>query len=361
MAVITEKFGITSDGCQVNRYVITNKNGMQAAVLDYGAILQSLFVPDRNGEMLDVVRGFDDIAGYETTGAFFGATVGRNANRIGGASFEIDGRVYMLEKNDNDCNNLHSGSRPWSKRLWKVGAEGEDTVMLALASPDGDQGFPGNADVRVSFTLTDDNALRLRYEAKADQDTIFNMTNHSYFNLEGPSSDDVLDHIVCVDADRYTPVDEMLIPTGLLAGVEGTPFDFRTPTGLGERIGSDHPQMTTAGGYDHNFVLNKGSRYGLCASAFSEKSGIWMDVYTDLPGLQLYSSNFPDGKKGGRDGRTCARRSAVCFETQYFPDAPHHKNFASSIVKAGTVYSTVTAYRFTAISGRDPGDLPAHR
>ena len=347
MAVTSEKFGTTSDGFEVTRYIIANKNGMKAAVLDYGAVLHSLIVPDKDGELLDVVWGFEDIAEYETTGTFFGAVVGRNANRIGGASVEIGGTVYELEKNDNGCNNLHGGSPFYSQRPWKAAVSGEDTVTFTLKSADGDQGFPGNADISVSYTLTDDNELKLSYKGKADKDTVFNMTNHSYFNLEGPSSNDVLDHVVYVDADAYTPVDNKLIPTGALEEVEGTPLDFRTPVKLGDRIGSDYPQVVAAGGYDHNFALNKGDGYGLCASAYSEKSGIKMEVYSDLPGIQVYSGNFLDNEKGGKGGRVYAKRSAVCFETQYFPDAPHHENFASSIVKAGDTYSTETVYRFT--------------
>lgn len=346
MSIQVEEFGSTRDGQRVKKYILENAKGMRAAVLNLGAVLAELQVPDRDGKLRDVVWGYEDVEGYEVNGPDLGAVVGRNANRIGGAVITIAGKDYELAKNDGP-NNLHSGPNMYFTRIWKSIIVDDNQVEFSLHSPDGDQGYPGNADLTVSYTLTNDNELQIRYEGKADQDTIFNLTNHSYFNLDGQESDSILEHKVWLDADAFTPGDENLIPTGELRDVTDTPMDFRTEQPIGARIDADYEPLRLAGGYDHNYVLKNEGKYALCAALSSEKSGIRMEVFTDLPGLQLYTANFLIDEKGGKGGRTLKKRSAVCFETQYFPDACHHENFQSPVRKAGEVYKTQTGYRFT--------------
>ncbi len=349
MSIEVRDYGVTKDGRQVKQYIMVNKQGMKAVLLNYGAVLAELYVPDKKGELQDVAWGYENIAGYEVNAPGFGSAIGRNANRIGGACIEIAGRVYKLQKNDGE-NNLHGGDPGYNRRMWKGLIADDNKVEFSIESPDGDQGFPGNAKVKISYTLTDDNELRIGYEAQADQDTIFNLTNHSYFNLEGQESDSVLEHQVFIDADAFTPTDDGLIPTGEIRSVEGTPMDFRSFHALGERIEADYEPLKQAGGYDHNYVLNSGDAYALSCKLKSLKSGIVMEVYTDLPGMQLYCGNFLDQEAGGKNGRVYGKRSAVCFESQYFPDAVHHAEFKSPVFKAGEKYHSVTAYRF-AIDG----------
>ena len=345
MSIRVETWGTTRDGQQVKRYILENEKGMQAVVLNLGAVLAELHVPDKSGALRDVVWGYDSVEGYEVNGPDLGAVVGRNANRIGGAVITIDGQDYVLAKNNGE-NNLHSGPDMYFTRMWKAMIVDDNKVEFSLHSPDGDQGYPGNADITVSYTLTDDNELQLAYEGKADKDTIFNLTNHSYFNLDGQESDSVLEQKVWLDADAFTPGDAGLIPTGEIRSVEGTPMDFRTAHTIGERIDADYEPLKLAGGYDHNYVLKNEGTYALCGSLVSEESGIRMEVFTDAPGIQLYAANFLENEKGGKGGRTLTRRSAVCFESQYFPDACHHENFKSPIVKAGEIYRTKTGYKF---------------
>ncbi len=345
MRIEVRDFGVTTNGEQVKQYVLVNRKGMKAVLLNYGAVITELHVPDGEGKLRDVVWGYESIEGYEKNNPGFGSVIGRNANRIGNAQVVIGEETFELQKNDGE-NNLHSGTPGYNKRLWRGIIADDNKVEFTLMSPDGDQGFPGNAEVKVSYTLSDENELRISYEAKADQDTIFNMTNHSYFNLEGQESDSVLNHEVWIDADAFTPTDQELIPTGEICLVEGTPMDFRTFHSLGERIDMEYESLKLAGGYDHNYVLNHKEGYSLCCKLKSEKSQIWMEVYTDLPGMQLYSGNFLDKEAGGKDGKVHEKRSAVCFETQYFPDAVHHENFQSTILKAGETYKTVTGYKF---------------
>ncbi len=345
MGIQVSEFGVTSDGQQVRRYVMTNRSGMKVVLLNYGAVISEIHVPDREGVFRDVVWGYESVAGYEVNKPGFGSAIGRNANRIGGASFTIGEKTYELQKNDGE-NNLHSGAPGYNQRMWKGVIADDNKVEFAIESPDGDQGFPGNAQVVISYTLSDDNELRISYKAKADQDTIFNLTNHSYFNLDGQESDSVLEQQVWIDADAFTLTDAGLIPTGEICSVEGTPMDFREFHALGERIEADYESLKLAGGYDHNYVLNNKGRFALCCKLKSEKSHILMEVYTDLPGVQLYCGNFLDKEAGGKNGKVHERRSAVCFESQYFPDAIHHENFKSPLVKAGDIYKTETAYRF---------------
>lgn len=345
MSIRVETYGVTANGEEVKQYLLENEKGMKAVVLNYGAILAELHVPDRDGVLRDVVWGYENLEGYETKHTYFGATVGRNANRIAGGKLTIGGVDYQLEKNNGE-NNLHGGFAGYEHRMWKGTLLDHNKVEFSLESPDGDQGFPGNAWIRVSYLLTDENELRITYDGKADADTIFNLTNHSYFNMEGQESESVLEQLVFLDADAFTPTDAGLIPTGEIRSVEGTPMDFREFHAIGERIEADYEPLKLAGGYDHNFVLKNGGRYALCAKMKSEKSGICMEVYTDLPGIQLYTAQGLQ-EPGGKQGKIYGNCSAACFESQYFPDAVHHKAFLSPLVKAGETYRTSTGYKFT--------------
>lgn len=343
-AVRVETFGSTSKKEEAVLYTLTNENGMSASITNYGAALVKLNVPDKEGKLRDLVLGYDDVTGYEKGGGSFGAPVGRNANRIGGAVITIQDKTYELEKNDNG-NNLHSGTNYYNKRIWNVGEKTDSKIEFVLHSPDGDQGYPGTLDMHVTYELTEDNELRLIYDAVPDQDTIINMTNHSYFNLDGHDSGNVLKELVTLDADYFTRADAQAIPTGELVDVTGTPMDFRMPRALGEAIDADYEAVRLGKGYDHNWVLKNNGKFDKVAQAVSEKSGIVMEVWTDLPGMQMYTANFLDNEHG-KNGAVYGIRDAVCFETQYFPDAVHHENFASPICKKGIPYHTVTSYKF---------------
>ena len=343
-AVRVETFGSTSKKEEAVLYTLTNENGMSASITNYGAALVKLNVPDKEGKLRDVVLGYDDVTGYEKGGGSFGAPVGRNANRIGGAVITIQDKTYELEKNDNG-NNLHSGTNYYNKRIWNVGEKTDSKIEFVLHSSDGDQGYPGTLDMHVTYELTEDNELRLIYDAVPDQDTIINMTNHSYFNLDGHDSGNVLKELVTLDADYFTRADAQSIPTGELVDVTGTPMDFRMPRALGEAIDADYEAVRLGKGYDHNWVLKNNGKFDKVAQAVSEKSGIVMEVWTDLPGMQMYTANFLDNEHG-KNGAVYGIRDAVCFETQYFPDAVHHENFASPICKKGMPYHTVTSYKF---------------
>ena len=343
-AVRVETFGSTSKKEEAVLYTLTNENGMSASITNYGAALVKLNVPDKEGKLRDLVLGYDDVTGYEKGGGSFGAPVGRNANRIGGAVITIQDKTYELEKNDNG-NNLHSGTNYYNKRIWNVGEKTDSKIEFVLHSPDGDQGYPGTLDMHVTYELTEDNELRLIYDAVPDQDTIINMTNHSYFNLDGHDSGNVLKELVTLDADYFTRADAQSIPTGELVDVTGTPMDFRMPRALGEAIDGDYEAVRLGKGYDHNWVLKNNGKFDKVAQAVSEKSGIVMEVWTDLPGMQMYTANFLDNEHG-KNGAVYGIRDAVCFETQYFPDAVHHENFASPICKKGIPYHTVTSYKF---------------
>ncbi len=343
-AVRVETFGSTSKKEEAVLYTLTNENGMSASITNYGAALVKLNVPDKEGKLRDVVLGYDDVTGYEKGAVSFGAPVGRNANRIGGAVITIQDKTYELEKNENG-NNLHSGTNYYNKRIWNVGEKTDSKIEFVLHSSDGDQGYPGTLDMHVTYELTEDNELRLIYDAVPDQDTIINMTNHSYFNLDGHDSGNVLKELVTLDADYFTRADAQSIPTGELVDVTGTPMDFRMPRALGEAIDADYEAVRLGKGYDHNWVLKNNGKFDKVAQAVSEKSGIVMEVWTDLPGMQMYTANFLDNEHG-KNGAVYGIRDAVCFETQYFPDAVHHENFASPICKKGMPYHTVTSYKF---------------
>lgn len=338
------EFGSLKNGQKVRIFTMENDMGMSVAVTEYGANLVTLYVPDKNGDLKDVVLGYDNVTGYEEGTVSIGATVGRNANRIGGAAFTINGKKYELEKNDHG-NNLHSGPDVYNQRMWETENAEDGKVTFLLHSADGDQGYPGSLDMRVTYELTEENELRITYDAVPDQDTIINMTNHSYFNLNGHNSGTVLGHQVMLNADDFTRADEESIPTGELVDVTGTPMDFRKAHALGDEIEADYEAIRFGGGYDHNWVLKNDGKFGKVAQAEGEKSGIVMEVWTDLPGMQMYTANFLDGEKG-KEGTVYGRREAVCFETQYFPDAVNKENFPGPICKAGERYHTVTAYKF---------------
>ncbi len=350
MAIRKESFGTMPNGQEVEKYVLTNKNGVQASFITLGAVWVSMMTPDRNGVMADVVLGYDTLEDYRKNPPHFGAPIGRNANRIGGASVAIGGREYKLAAN-NGPNNLHSGPDLYHDRLWscKAGESGEgDRLDFFLHSPDGDQGYPGNADIQVSYTLTDDNRLLLDYHMVCDQDTIANFTNHSYFNLAGHDSGDVMAQKVWLNASYYTPADEVSIPTGELAPVAGTPMDFTAMKAIGRDIGADFEALRFGNGYDHNWVLDhKEGKLSLAARAYDEASGRGLECYTDLPGIQFYTANFLKDELTGKGGAHYDFRHAFCFETQYYPDAVHKAHFPSPILKAGETYQTRTVYKFT--------------
>ena len=337
-------FGYNHCGEAATLYRFENKNGMVMEVTDFGATLYSLLVPTPKG-LLDVVLGYDDPAGYEgPSGTFFGATVGRNANRIAGGKFTLNDKSYTLDVN-NGPNNLHSGLDFYSFRIWQVKSTTDNAITFALHSPDGDQGYPGELDVEVTYTLTEDNAIRIDYVGIPQSETFVNMTNHSYFNLNGHDSGSVLNHTVWLDADHYTPADEVSIPTGEIAPVAGTPMDFRTPKTVGRDIEQNFEALIFGKGYDHNWCLNNGGKFAKVATLTGDRTGLSMDVYTDLPGVQIYTGNFIF-EELGKGGFVYRHRPGICFETQYYPDAINHPNFPSPIVKAGEVYRTSTEFRF---------------
>lgn len=348
--VTHENWGQSPDGEPVEIYTLTNAKGIEARIMTYGGVLVSLKVPDRSGKFADVVLGFDNLAGYlqKPPEPFFGALIGRYGNRIGGAAFTLDGVGYTLPKNDGQ-NTLHGGTRGFDKVVWQANPVGKDSVRLTHLSKDGDQGFPGNLSVTVVYTLTDKNELKIDYSATTDKDTVVNLTNHSYFNLAGEGVGDVLGDIVLINADRFTPVDRGLIPTGELRSVAGTPFDFRTPHAIGERINASNEQLTYGKGYDHNFVLNRtGSGLALAARATEPKSGRVMEVLTTEPGLQFYTGNQLDGSIHGKGGASYGPHAAFCMETQHFPDSPNEPKFPSTELKPGATYHTTTIFRFSA-------------
>ena len=340
---MTHSFGMTSKGEEARLFTIQNDKGMEIKVSDYGATLVQVRVPDKEGRLLDVVLGYDDVQGYEAGNAFFGATIGRVANRIGNGEFRLGGRTYELTRNDGQ-NTLHGGRDFYNKRIWKPGETQEDHVEFLMDSPSGDQGFPGNVKISVTYTLTKDNEVKIHYRAVPDADTLMNLTNHSYFNLSGHASGTVLDQEVMLYADAYARADSQSIPTGEIVPVSGTPMDFRQLKPVGAEIEEAYEALEFGKGYDHNWVLN-GNGYRKAAFMRSKESGIAMEVYTDLPGMQFYTANFVDHEKG-KAGAVYNMRQAACFETQYFPDAVHKDHFEGPEVKAGEVYETTTAYRF---------------
>ena len=329
-----ESFGTLSDGRQADCYILKNDHGMEAWILTIGADIYRIRVPREDGSMQDVVLSYEDAPAYEVNHGSLGSCVGPVANRIGGASFELNGREYKLDVN-NGPNNLHSGSGNTGKKLWKAEVEGEDLV-LRISLPDGQAGFPGNRDLKVTYRLTEDDTLEIEYQGTTDQDTLMNMTNHAYFNL-WDVREHVLDTQLWIDADCTTEADPGLIPTGRLAPVEGTPFDFRTEKPIGQDAFRKDAQLEYGQGYDHNFVLN-GSGYRKVASAWHPVSCLCMEVYTDQPGVQLYTANTL--------GAPFGRNRGFCLETQHYPDSIHYPEFPTTVLKAGETYYTKTGYRF---------------
>src|SRR5438309_4668066 len=327
-------FGTTADGKPVELFTITNAHGVEVRIMTYGAIIVSLRTPDRSGHLGDIVLGYPTLAGYLAQSPYFGAIVGRYGNRIAKGRFSLDGKTYQLATN-NGPNHLHGGVKGFDKVVWSTAPAETDSsaaVAFSYVSPAGEEGYPGTLRARVTYTLTDRDELRVDYLATTDQATPVNLTQHSYFNLAGAGTRDILDHELMIAADRYTPVDDTLIPTGELAPVAGTPFDFRQPTAIGARINQDNLQLKNGKGYDHNWVLNrKGTGLELAARLTDPKSGRTMEVATTEPGLQFYSGNFLDGTIKGKGGQVYAYRSGLCLLTQHFPDSQHQQNFPSTL------------------------------
>jgi aldose 1-epimerase len=345
--VTSERFGTMPDGAQVDVYTLKNAGGMEVKAIGYGAIITSLKVPDRSGALADVALGFENLDGYLKGHPYFGAVVGRYGNRIGKGQFTLDGKTYTLAKN-NGPNHLHGGVTGFDKVLWTAApVEGQNAVTFTRTSPDGEEGYPGSLAVKVTYTVTDRNELIVDYHATTDKATPVNLTQHSYFNLAGEGSGDILGHEVMINADRYTPVDDTLIPTGELAPVEGTPFDFRKPTAIGARINADHPQIKAGKGYDHNWVLNRsGDGLQLAARVVEPKTGRTLDVTTEEPGVQFYTGNFLDGSLTGKGGHVYAHRTGFCLETQHYPDSPNKPGFPSTILQPGQEHKTRTVFTF---------------
>ncbi|MCR5684049.1 MAG: galactose mutarotase [Lachnospiraceae bacterium] len=346
MSVTTRSFGKTGKGEEVTLYRIENSKGMAAEVIDFGAILVSLFVADRNGKFDDVILGYDTLDKYLTNQFFFGATIGRNANRIKNAHFTINGVEYTLEKNWRESNLHSSTENGYHKRMFKAEIPDDNSVRLNLFSPDQDQGFPGNLNVSVTYRVAETNTLEIEYEGISDADTIVNMTNHSYFNLSGHASGSAMNHKLWLKASSFTPADENDVPTGEIASVASTPFDFTQPQVIGARIDDDHEQLRIAGGYDHNFILDTtGVNCEQIAILSDEASGRRMSVYSDMPALQFYAGNYiaPHTGKGGVE---YGKRCGVCLETQFVPNAINEPRFKAPLLKAGEKYRSVTKYCF---------------
>jgi aldose 1-epimerase len=350
-------FGKTKDGQAVDLFTLANANGMEVAITNYGGTIISIKVPDRQGTLADVVLGFDNFDGYLTEEPYFGALIGRFGNRIAKGRFTLNGHEYRLPKNNGE-NALHGGLKGFDKQVWKAKenpSKDAPALELSYLSKDGEEGYPGTLTVTAVYTLTPKNELKIDYSAKTDKDTVINFTNHSYFNLAGEGNGDALSHVLLMDADRFTPVDATLIPTGELKSVEGTPFDFRKPTAIGARIDKNDEQLKFGKGYDHNFVLNrKGAGLSLAARVVEPSSGRVLEVLTTEPGLQFYTGNFLDGTIRGKSGHVYGRRCAFTMETQHYPDSPNQPKFPTTVLKAGQRYRSTTVFQFStdATAGR---------
>ena len=346
--VSVSPFGKLQDGRPVSMYTLTNSKGATMKVINYGGIIVSLEVPDKDGNPVDVVLGYDSLEAYVKRNPFFGALVGRYGNRIGKAKFTLDGKEYNLAKNNNG-NHLHGGTKGFDKVLWDVEEASSDegvALKLSYLSKDMEEGYPGNLDVDVIYTLTDDNTIKFDYKATTDKKTIVNLTQHTYFNLNGGKSD-ILSHELVLHADKFIPVDETLIPTGEIRPVENTPMDFTKPTRIGERINSDYEQIRFGKGYDHCWVIN-GEGLKRAAEVYDPVSGIEMVMHTTEPGVQFYTGNFLDGSLTGKNKVVYKQRTGFCLETQHFPDSPNKSNFPSVVLEPGQTYSTQTTYKFSA-------------
>ncbi len=343
-------FGEMPNGEQVDKYTLSNENGMEIDVITYGGIITRWTAPDKNGNYQDVVLGFNDLESYFGDVPYFGALVGRYGNRIANGEFSLDGETYTLAKN-NGPNHLHGGVKGFDKAVWDAKAESTDdgaSLVLTYTSADGEEGYPGKLDVTVTYTLTGDNQLDIHYEAVTDKPTVVNLTQHSYFNLSGDFSQDILDNEVTLNASAYLPVDQGLIPTGELRPVEGTPFDFTEPKAVGEEINADNEQIKRGGGYDHCWVLNETEEdLGFAASAYHPESGRLLEVYTDEPAIQFYTGNFLNGALASKTGGTYGKRSGLCLETQHYPDSPNQEAFPTTRLNPGEKYSSHTSFKFS--------------
>ncbi|NLJ84077.1 MAG: galactose mutarotase [Halanaerobiaceae bacterium] len=345
-------FGVLPDGKEVFQYTFGNKNGLKVTAINYGGIITKVFLPDKNGEFSDIVLGYDNLEDYLADSPFFGALIGRFGNRIANGRFVLDGKEYKLALNDQpggiSCH-LHGGNKGFDKVFWDIEPVIQnDAVGLKLSylSKDGEEGYPGNLDVSVYYYLTDDNVLRVEYYAETDKATPVNLTQHTYFNLKGAGEGDILDHELCIKAEKYTPVNEGLIPTGKLESVEGTPFDFRSPKKIGRDINVENQQLGYGNGYDHNYVLDgKAGELRQAVVAHEEESGRAMEVWTTEPGMQFYSGNSI-GEHTGKDGKSYGKHSGFCLETQHYPDSPNQEHFPSTILRPGEKYESITEFRF---------------
>lgn len=342
------RFVAEHDGKPIALYTLKNDNGLAVQITNFGAKVVSLYTPDKNGNFDDIVTGFGSIDEYfNTSEGYFGATIGRYGNRIGGAQFTINNTIYNFAKNDGE-NTLHGGVKGFNAVVWDANKINNNTVELTYLSADMEEGYPGNLSVKLVYTLTNNNELKIEYFATTDKTTHVNLTHHSFFNLQGKDGNDVKDHILQLNAGYYTPVNSGLIPTGEIAPVEGTPMDFRTPTPIGARINDDFEQLKIGNGYDHNWVLAETADNGLniAAKVVEPTTGRTLEVYTNEPGIQFYSGNFLDGTVIGKDGKTYTFRSAFCLETQHFPDSPNKPDFPSTLLEPGGQYYSVCVYKF---------------
>ncbi len=348
--IMKSSFGQTADGRQVDLYTLVNSNGIRVRVMTHGAVVVSLEVPDRDGRLADVALGFDDMGGYLSDPPYFGAIVGRYGNRIAHGRFTLDGAEYALAQNNGE-NHLHGGLKGFDKVIWEAEeVEGSDDPALRFSylSADGEEGYPGDLSVEVTYTLTEGDELRVDDYATTDPATVLNLTQHTYFNLAGAGEGDILDHELMINADRFTPVDETLIPTGELREVAGTPLDFTSSTPIGARINQGDEQLRVGQGYDHNFVLRRsGEGLELAARVLEPGSGRVLEVYTTQPGMQFYSGNFLDGTIRGKEGKVYPRRSGFCLETQHFPDSPNQPGFPSTVLRPGEEYRQTTVFSFS--------------
>ena len=350
-SITSKPFGTTTDGQKVSLYTLTNAKGASATISNYGGIVTKLMMPDRNGKLEDVVLGFDKLSSYEKKSPYFGALIGRYGNRIAKGTFSLDGNTYHLATNNNG-QALHGGLKGFDKVVWQ--ATPEETkdgpaLKLTYVSKDGEEGYPGNLSVTATYTLTNQNELKVVFTATTDKDTVVNLTHHSYFNLASQGNGDILGHVLTLHADKFTPVDKVLIPTGVIEPVKGTPFDFRKPTAIGARIGQADQQLKFGGGYDHNWVADKlPGHLGMVAKVEEPKSGRVLEVLSTEPAVQFYSGNFLDGTLTGKDGKVYNFRTGFCLEPQHYPDSPNHANFPSTELKPGQVYKNTIVYRFSA-------------
>lgn len=349
-SITSTPYGTTANGISVEQYTLTNADNMEVKIITYGGIITALNVPDRHGKPANVALSFNDLASYEGHHPYFGAIVGRYANRIANAQFTLDGKTYNLPVN-NGTNGLHGGLKGFDKQVWSAEtAQDESSVSLILhyLSVDGEEGYPANLSVRVTYTLTDANELHINYHATTDAPTVVNLTNHTYFNLEGEGAGNVENHVISINADHYTPVNENLIPTGEIAPVAGTPFDLRQPVRVGDRIRDGHAQMLLARGYDHNYVLNQADDgLTLAATVTDSVSGRVLQVFTSEPGMQFYTGNSITGALVGASGVTYRQTDGLCLETQHYPDSPNQPNFPSTVLRAGEVYDSTTVFAFS--------------